>query len=52
MPRTKKDPKEIMPVYLRKSKVDKIKKYAVNKSLKGQSEVVDRATDLLFEQNP
>lgn len=52
MPRVKKDKKEIMPVYLPKSKVDKIKKYAVTKNMKGQSEVVDKATDLLFQTHP
>ena len=51
MPKLKHDPKVIMPVYLKKSKIEKIKKYAISKDMKGQSEVVDIATDLLFEKS-
>lgn len=46
------DKKTIMPVYLRTSKIMRIKSYAVRKGFKGQSEVIDKATDLLFEQKP
>lgn len=51
MPKRKEDPKGLMPVYLKKSKIDKIKKYAITKDMKGQSEVVDKATDLLFQKS-
>ena len=52
MANVKKDKKGIMPVYLRKSKIMKIKRYAANKNMKGQSAVVDEATDLLFQTRP
>lgn len=52
MKRNKLDKKGIMPVYLKASKIMRIKRYAANKNMKGQSEVVDKATDLLFQAQP